>query len=276
MVRVLAVSLWLLSILAEPISSAAAQDAGVPPDLIAIPGGTFVMGDTEGDANEAPKSVVVAPFRLMRHEVTNEEFAVFVAATGYRTDPERSGAGYVWDGRWRLNAGTDWRHPYGPDTNIEQAADHPVVQVSARDAAAFCAWRGLRLPREAEWEFAARGTDGRRFPWGNVPPQAGPAAPANFGTVPCCAADAGDGFLRTAPVGSFPAGASPFGILDMAGNVWEWTSDSFPGNPDFVALRGGGWGNNPYGLRVSYRHGNPPDIGLDMVGFRCAADAGSG
>ena len=79
--------------------------------------------------------MVVAPFRLMRHEVTNGEFTAFVAATGYRTDPERSGAGYVWDGRWRLNAGTDWRHPYGPDTNIEQAADHPVVQVSARDAA---------------------------------------------------------------------------------------------------------------------------------------------
>ncbi|MHA1601045.1 MAG: formylglycine-generating enzyme family protein [Alphaproteobacteria bacterium] len=244
------------------------------PDLVVISGASFVMGDAEGDANEAPTSVVVESFRLMNHEVTNEQFAAFVTATGHRTDPERSGAGYVWDGRWRLIDGADWRHPYGPDTGIGQAPNHPVVQVSARDGAAYCAWRGLRLPSEAEWEFAARGTDGRRFPWGNAPPLAGYTAPANFGTVPCCAADAGDGYLRTAPVGSYQAGASPFGILDMAGNVWEWTSDPFPGNPDFVALRGGGWGNNPYCLRVSYRHGNPPDIGLDMVGFRCAADAG--
>ncbi len=267
--RVVAVYLfWLLAVVL--VGQAAAQASA--PELIAIPGGTFVMGDTEGDANEAPKSVIVEPFRLMGYEVTNEQFATFVATTGHRTDVERSGAGYVWDGRWRLSDGADWRHPYGPESSIEQALGHPVVQVSARDAAAYCAWRGLRLPREAEWEFAARGIDGRRFPWGNVPPRAGPAAPANFGTVPCCAADAGDGYLRTAPVGSYPAGASPFGILDMAGNVWEWTSDPFPGNPDFVALRGGGWGNNPYCLRVSYRHGNPPDIGLDMVGFRCAAE----
>ena len=269
-------SLWLLAISGVP-NAQAAQDFGTPLGLVAIPGGSFVMGDAEGDANEAPKPMAVGPFRLMRHEVTNAQFTAFVAATGHRTDPERSGAGYVWDGRWRLITGADWRHPYGPDTSVEQAPNHPpnhpVVQVSAHDAAAFCAWRGLRLPSEAEWEFAARGTDGRRFPWGNDPPQAGAAAPANFGTVPCCAADAGDGYLRTAPVGSYPAGASPYGIQDMAGNVWEWTSDPFPDNPDFVALRGGGWGNNPYCLRVSYRHGNPPDIGLDMVGFRCAADA---
>ena len=268
------VLLCLPGFFGAPVTRAAAQDAGAPSELIAIPGGTFVMGDAEGDANETPKSMTVAPFRLMRYEVTNEQFAAFVTATGYRTDPERSGAGYVWDGRWRSRTAADWRHPNGPDTDIEQAADHPVVQVSAGDAAAYCAWRDLRLPREAEWEFAARGTDGRRFPWGNTPPPAGPAAPANFGTVPCCAADAGDGYLRTAPVGSYPAGASPFGVLDMAGNVWEWTGDPFSDTPGFVTLRGGGWGNNPYGLRVSYRHGNPPDIGLDMVGIRCAADAG--
>ncbi len=90
----------------------------------------------------------------------------------------------------------------------------------------------------------------------------------------CCAADDSDGHLATAPVGSFPAGASPFGLLDMAGNVWEWTASRLEGRAGAVILKGGGWGNNPYCLRIGYRHTNPDDIGLDMVGFRCAGDAG--
>ena len=240
------------------------------PVLAPVPGGTFVMGDAEGDANEAPSQETVAPFRIMRLEVANRQFAAFVAATGHPTDAEVTGAGYVWDGRWRLVPGADWRHPQGPASSIVAKDDHPVVQVSARDAAAFCAWRGLRLPAEAEWEFAARGTDGRRYPWGMEPPGAG--GRANSGTVECCAADAADGYSRTAPVGSFPAGASPFAILDMAGNVWEWTASPFPGKPGLISLRGGGWGNDPYCLRAAYRHGNPPDIALDMVGFRCAGE----
>ena len=242
-------------------------------DLVAVPGGRFVMGDAMGEPDEAPRSVIVAPFRLMRHEVTNAMFARFVAASGHRTDAERSGAGYVWTRRWRLRPGADWRHPEGPASGLEAKPRHPVVQVSARDASAFCGWHGLRLPGEAEWEFAARGGDGRRYPWGDAAPRQDRRGLANFGTVRCCAADATDGHRRTAPVGAFPAGASPFGIQDMAGNVWEWTAGRFPGRPGEVALRGGGWGNDPYCLRAAYRHGNPPDIGLDMVGFRCAADA---
>ena len=253
--------LFLSAVVAMPAAAA---------ELIAIPGGTFVMGDSAGEPDEKPRQVTVAPFRIMRHEVTNREFAAFVAATRYRTDSERSGSGYVWTDRWRPVAGADWRQPDGPDSPIQQRPDHPVVQVSAHDATEYCRWMGLRLPDEAEWEFAARGTDGRRYPWGGAPPESAGIRRANFGTVACCAADDGDGYRTTAPVGRFPAGASPFGVLDMAGNVWEWTADGFPGRPDEVALRGGGWGNNPYCLRVSYRHGNPPDIGLHMVGFRCA------
>ncbi len=97
---------------------------------------------------------------------------------------------------------------------------------------------------------------------------------ANFGAVACCAADDADGFLETAPVGRFASGASPFGVMDMAGNVWEWTASRLAGAPDRVILKGGGWGNDPYCLRIGYRHTNPPDIGLDMVGFRCAGDSG--
>jgi formylglycine-generating enzyme required for sulfatase activity len=209
---------------------------------------------------------------MMRHEVTNREFAAFVAAKGYVTDAERSGAGYVWTDRWRRVQGAGWRHPQGPTSAIAGLEDHPAVQTSARDGAAYCAWLGLRLPTEAEWELAARGVDGRRYPWGDERPQQHGERRANFGTVDCCAPDGSDGFLRTAPVGSFPRGASPYGLQDMAGNVWEWTASPYRGAGDGVVLRGGGWGNDPYCLRAAYRHGNPPDIGLDMVGFRCAGD----
>ena len=222
-------------------------------DLVPVPGATFIMGDAGGEPDEAPKTVTVRPFRLMRHEVTNRQFTAFAAATGHRTDAEKSGAGYVWDRRWRLQKGADWRHPFGPGGDGSATPGHPVVQVSARDAGAFCAWAGLRLPTEEEWEFAARGADGRRYPWGDEPPQQEGVRRANFGTVTCCAPDASDGYAKTAPVGSFPAGVSPFGLFDMAGNLWEWTASPFPGETGLVALRGGGWGNDPYCLRVSYR-----------------------
>lgn len=242
------------------------------PGMISIPGGTFIMGDEAGDPNETPRPATIGPFTLMRLEVTNRQFADFITTTGYRTDAENGGAGFVWTRTWLKTSGADWRHPNGIDSSFDRKENHPVVQVSARDAAAYCAWKGLRLPSETEWEFAARGNDGRRYPWGNSRPGAVVNRRANFGTVPCCAPDAADGFERTAPVGRFPGGASPFGLLDMAGNVWEWTSSRFPGKPQLIVLRGGGWGNNPYCLRTAYRHGNPPDIGLDMVGFRCAGD----
>ena len=199
--------------------AAPAMSRGLEAELLDIPGGRFVMGDAEGEADEAPRSVTVAPFRLMRLEVTNRQYADFVAATGHRPELERPGFGYVWTDLWRAVRGADWRHPHGSASDIAGADDHPVVQVSVRDAQAFCAWHGLRLPSEKEWEFAARGTDGRRYPWGDAKPEEKGKRRANFGTVACCAKDAADGYARLAPVGQFPAGASPFGALDMAGNV---------------------------------------------------------
>ena len=119
---------------------------------------------------------------------------------------------------------------------------------------------------------AARGTDGHLYPWGDEAPQAVGQHRTNFGTVRCCAADDADGYERTVPVGSFPSGISQLWLFDVASNVWEWTASLYPGRADWVALRGDGWGNDPYCLRVSYRRGNSPDIGLDMVGFRCTGD----
>ena len=242
-------------------------------DMVTVPAGTAIIGDAEGDANETPQVVDVPAFRIMRREVTNDQFAAFVAADGHRTDAEQGHKAYVWTDRWRVVAGAQWRHPHGPEDTLTGRGDHPVMQVSARDADAFCAHYGLRLPSETEWEYAARGTDGRRYPWGNDAPRAQKGRRANFGTIQCCAADDADGYVRTSPVGQYREGRSPFGLDDMAGNVWEWTSSPFPGRETFRVLRGGGWGNNPYCLRTSYRHGNRPTTSLDMVGFRCAADA---
>lgn len=262
--------LVLISILAPPAT--AQQALNPPPETVLIPGGSFVMGDAAGEPDEVPEQVTVKPFRLMRFEVTNDQFAAFIAATRHITDVERQGSGYVWTDKWRPVTGVSWKQPHAPDDSLAGRGNHPVVQVSQRDAAAWCRWAGMRLPSEAEWEFAARGSDGRRYPWGNQPPQQSKPFRANFGTVACCAPDRSDGYERTAPIGRYAQGISPFGIADMAGNVWEWTSTKHPGNPRWIAIRGGGWGNNPWCLRSAYRHGNPPDIGLDMVGFRCAAD----
>lgn len=245
----------------------AAQDF----DLVDIAAGTAQLGDAEGHANEILRFVDIPAFRLMRREVTNRQFARFVDASGYRTTVETAGKGNVWWRRWRLIEGADWRHPEGPASNLEGLADHPVVQVSAIDAEAYCQYYGMRLPSEDEWEYAARGPQGYRYPWGNALTRASLAERTNAGSFECCAASTADGFARTAPVGSFPLGRSPFGLDDMAGNVWEWTSSPFPGAAHKRVIRGGGWGNNPYCLRTAYRHGNRPHIGLDMVGFRCAA-----
>ena len=266
--RGLLVAAVALSVIAVPISVGQAE---VPFEMVAIPPGSFEAGDPDGRPDEVPRPVTVAPFQLMRFEVTNAQFATFVAETGHVTDPERRGFGYVWPGRWIKVPGADWRHRSGPASDPIGLDDHPVVQVSWRDASAFCRHHGLRLPSEEEWEFAARGTDGRIFPWGEAAPDEGGTRRANYGTNNCCGADMTDGYHETAPVGSYPAGVSPFGLHDMAGNVWEWTA-SPDGNTGKYVIRGGGWGNNPFCLRVSYRHKNPPDIGLDMVGFRCAGD----
>lgn len=254
--------------------------------MIDIPGGALLMGSDHGEPAERPvHRVVLSAFSIDRFETTNAEFASFVSATGHVTDPERKGVAWDWDGKWREISVADWHHPHGPASSIDGLERHPVVQVSWNDAKAYCRWRGKRLPTEAEWERAARGEGDRIYPWGNESPRDGPRYRASYGSDKCCHADAGDGYLFTAPVGSFPLGRSPFGVEDLAGNVWEWVEDWF--DPEFYrkspstnpvnntigkrkVIRGGGWGNDAFGLRSTLRHANPPDIGLSMVGFRCA------
>ncbi len=218
-------------------------------EMVYIPAATFTMGDTygDGDADEKPThQVALAAFWLDRIEVTNAQFVRFIAA------------GNTAQGEWR-------KYASGKD-------QHPVVAVTWHDAVAYCRWAEKRLPTEAEWEYAARGTDGRKYPWGNAWEDTRARFSGNRGSE------------TTAPVGSYPTGASPFGALDMAGNVWEWVNSLYKPYP-YVAtdgreglsasggrvVRGGSWGYDPGGLRSANRiRGGPADGFYGDVGFRCA------
>ncbi len=251
-----------------------------------LPGGTFRMGDDlspEPDARPA-RSVRLSPLRIDEHEVTNEQFAAFVRATGHVTTAEQRGWSLVWDGRHVTTPGADWRHPGGPHTRIDGRDRFPVVHVSWHDAAAYCRWAKKRLPTEAEWEYAARsGLRDRNFPWGNDELVDGRYL-ANY-RQHGRAADA-DGFARLAPVKSYPPSA--FGLYDMCGNVAEWCADWYaadyyagsprenPPGPSEGAervVRGGSWlspeqyrADHHVGVRSRYA----PDTTADHIGFRAA------
>jgi formylglycine-generating enzyme required for sulfatase activity len=140
-----------------------------------------------------------------------------------------------------------------------QHPNRPVVSVDWFDAEAYCRWKGCRLPKEAEWEFAAEGKQKRKYPWGNAEPD---ATRANFA----------DGPGHPTPVGLYPLGATPEGLLDVAGNVWEWMDDWYDDEEKYKSLRGGSWLNNPVGLRVSGRDRYGPTNRLVIIGFRCAGE----
>jgi len=223
-------------------------------NMVWIPGGTFLMGSDRHYPEEAPAhKVKVAGFWIGAYAVTNAEFARFVDATGYVTVAERPADPADYPGAqpellvpasvvfkktrgpvdlsnpynwWTYVAGANWRHPRGPDSSIDNLLDHPVVHVSFEDAEAYTRWRGHELPTEAEWEFAARGgLDAAEFTWGNeYMPSGRPMANTWQGEFPW-QNRVEDGHEWTAPVGSFAPNG--YGLYDMAGNVWEWTTDWF-------------------------------------------------
>jgi formylglycine-generating enzyme len=221
-------------------------------EMVEIPGGTFAMGSDRHYPEEAPaRAVTVAGFRIARHQVTNAEYAAFVAATGYATVAERplnpedfpgAPAENLQPGSmvfrrtrgpvdlrhisqwWAWTPGASWAHPEGPASSVDDRDDHPVVHIAFEDAVAYATWAGRRLPTEAEWELAARGgLDGATYVWGEEPERAGQRR-ANWwhGEFPWRPEP---GYGTTTPVGSFAANG--FGLFDMAGNVWEWTSDYY-------------------------------------------------
>lgn len=256
---------WLLPVLLvllclRPVAAQALAPVSCPADMVAIPGGFFRIG-AAGQLGEehAAGGVRLSPFCLGAHEVTNRQFAAFVAATGYRTVAERpltieqfpaltpaervpgslvfrpvSGDGPIEElSWWHWVPGADWRHPEGPGSSIEAVMDHPVVQVAYEDAEAYAAWAGASLPSEAQWEWAARG--GLRdqvYAWGNTwNPRR-----ANTWQGPFPIRDAAeDGFAGPAPVGSFAPNG--YGLFDMTGNVWEWTQDWYAVGHDAQANR---------------------------------------
>lgn len=294
-------------------------------------------GLPQGD--EFPKHPVqVSSFWMDTHEVTNAEFAAFVEATGYVTVAEKpvdweelkkqlppgtpkppdenlqpSSLVFHYPSRslgrdnlgnwWQYEKGVNWRHPKGPGSSIEGKDDHPVVHVSWYDAQAYAKWAGKRLPTEAEWEYAMRGgLEGAMYPWGNEKTEEGEHYANHLqGEFPYTNTS-DDGFEFTAPVGSFPANG--YGLYDVAGNVWEWTSDWYsakyylelsetgqvsvdPQGPSEAfevintpekkkVLRGGSflchddWCS---GYRNARRMRNTPDTSMEHIGFRCVRDA---
>jgi formylglycine-generating enzyme required for sulfatase activity len=234
------------------------------PEMVLIPAGDFLMGsdptkDKDAEEIEQPQHTLYLPdYHLAKTPLTNAQYAAFVQATGHE-QPEH------WKGG---------KPPSGKE-------DHPVVWVSWHDAVAYYRWlsevtgRPYRLPSEAEWEKGARGTDGRLWPWGN-----------EWDAKRCNTIESGKG--DTTPVGAYPQGASPYGLLDMAGNVWEWMRSvvkSYPYDPDdgredleaegARVLRGGSWSNIQFYARCVERDWYYPDDSLDTFGFRLVSPVGS-
>jgi formylglycine-generating enzyme required for sulfatase activity len=219
-------------------------------DRVVVPAGAFVQGSTHGDDDERPVRRKTLPaFAIDRTEVTRADYARCVAAR--RCKPANTGEG---------GSGSVAAAPVADDPRL------PATGVSWRDAAAYCAFAGGRLPTEAEWEKAARGDDGREYPWGEETS----CQRANWGNFegegPC--ADVNPG--HPVAVGEYPSGASPYGVLDLGGNVWEWVADKYDQDPARRVVRGGSCCSYFVGPRAANRNAWAPDHRDRDLGFRCA------
>jgi formylglycine-generating enzyme required for sulfatase activity len=248
MILVLVTLLWLA---AHPAIAAP------PDDMVLVPAGEFTMGSPEGDPDEKPAhKVLINAFFMDKYEVTVKQYAAFLQESGGDRPAE-----------WKT-------------MNKTANQNRPVMGVDWADAARYCKWAGKRLPTEAEWEKAARGTDGRLYPWGNDPPT---PIHANYGKKEW------NNHEALVPVGTLEAGKSPYGIYDMAGNVWEWVSDWYdndyykqspsdsptgPPTGGFKVIRGGSWNTSARNLRAADRYFDPPSFRSQYVpGFRCAKNS---
>lgn len=259
--------------------------------VVALPGGTFRMGSEEPAAypedGEGPvRAATVAPFAIGVTTVTAAEFAAFVHETGHRTDAERHGSSLVFEGLlldrlrrrcpavaatpwWREVTGATWVRPEGPGSSVRDRPDHPVTHVSHGDALAYAQWVGARLPTEAEWEYAARGgLDQQPYPWGGArEPDGVPRMKTFHGVFP----DAPTASVGTAPATAFPPNG--FGLHNMTGNVWEWTSGAMAPGDRRPVLRGGSYlchASYCRRYRTSARTAATADTSLGHTGFRLA------
>ena len=279
-----------LAVSGAALAGAAHAGGAIAPDVVEVPAGSFIAGSDRAEREygyqldeaayghsitrergwydrERPRGPkTLDGFFITRTLITNAQYGAFVHATGHRVpdvDPE------TWRGyrlihpyeRTRRHAWAGGKPPLGRE-------DHPVVMVSHGDANAYAAWlsaetgRAWRLPTALEWEKAARGADGLVFPWGDT-----------FDPALLNSHDAGP--FDTLPVGSFPAGASPYGLLDAAGQVFEWTAT--PGNPGRFLVKGGSWDDSGCGVcRPAARHARPAGIKHILVGFRLVLEPGEG
>ncbi|MFV9634394.1 formylglycine-generating enzyme family protein [Mycobacterium neumannii] len=285
-------------------------------ELIELPAGIFAMGSADFYPEEAPvHEATVQAFSIERHPVTNAQFAEFVADTGYVTlaEQELDPAAYPgaspddlvpgalvfrptrgpvnlrdWRQWWTWVPGASWRHPFGPESSIDDRPDHPVVQVAYPDASAYAAWAGRRLPTEAQWEYAARAGSQSRYAWGDdAQPDGRLMANVWQGRFPY-RNDGALGWVGTSPVATFPPNA--FGLVDMIGNVWEWTTTPYAprhrpdtqkssccapptGDPSkFQTLKGGSHLCAPeycHRYRPAARSSQSQDSATTHIGFRC-------